>query len=115
MAHDGVEVENHVTGEVTSISSREMEIDFSPSEDSASTVEAVAYWASAERHHRKAKRAAKTDAKTAVEGSATQQRATSRLHFVETEKIPNGKLRHNPRFRPRQSRKAAPEQFWHWY
>jgi hypothetical protein len=86
MTHDGAVVENHVTGEVTGISSREAEVDFSASEDFASAVEAVADRASAERHRRKAKRAANADTKTVEEGSATRQRATSRLQFTDEER-----------------------------
>ena len=81
MTHDGAVQENLATGEVTNISSREAEADFSPSEEPAA---AAGHVAAAHGRH-KAKKAAKAEADTIREGSAAGQRPSSRLQFTEEE------------------------------
>ena len=81
MTHDGAVQENLATGEVTNISSREAEADFSPSEEPAA---AAGHVAAAHGRH-KAKKAAKAEADTIREGSAARQRPSSRLQFTEEE------------------------------
>ena len=82
MTHDGAVQENLATGEVTNISSREAEADFSPSEEPAA---AAGHVAAAHGRH-KAKKAAKAEADTIREGSAAGQRPSSRLQFTEEER-----------------------------
>lgn len=85
MTHDGAVAENLATGEVTNISSREAEADFSAHNEPAVTAEAVAEHAAAGRRRRKAKKTAKAQADTVREGSAVRQRPSSRLQFTEEE------------------------------
>ena len=82
MTHDGAVQENLATGEVTNISGREAEADFSPSEEPAA---AAGHVAAAHGRH-KAKKAAKAEADTIREGSAAGQRPSSRLQFTEEER-----------------------------
>lgn len=85
MTHDGAVAENLATGEVTSISSREAETDFSASEESTTTVEAVAERAAHAHDRHKAKRAARTDTETIRAGSKAKSRPSSRLQFTDEE------------------------------
>lgn len=85
MTHDGAVTENLATGEVTNISSREAETDFSASEESTATAEAVAKRAAHAHDRHKAKQAARADAKTIRAGSEARSRPSSRLQFTEEE------------------------------
>ena len=86
MTHDGAVQENLATGEVTNISSREVETDFSPSEEPAAAAESAAEHIAAAHGRRQAKKAAKAEADTIREGSAAGQRPSSRLQFTEEER-----------------------------
>ena len=86
MTHDGAVQENLATGEVTNISSREAEADFSPSEEPAAAAESAAEHIAAAHGRRRAKKAAKAEADTVREGSAAGQRSSSRLQFTEEER-----------------------------
>lgn len=86
MTHDGAVQENLATGEVTNISSREAEADFSPSEEPAAAAESAAEHIAAAHGRRRAKKAAKAEADTVREGSAAGQRPSSRLQFTEEER-----------------------------
>ena len=86
MTHDGAVQENLATGEVTNISSREAEADFSPSEEPAAAAESAAEHIAAAHGRRQAKKAAKAEADTVREGSAAGQRPSSRLQFTEEER-----------------------------
>ena len=86
MTHDGAVQENLATGEVTNISSREAETDFSPSEEPAAAAESAAEHIAAAHGRRRAKKAAKAEADTVREGSAAGQRPSSRLQFTEEER-----------------------------
>ena len=85
MTHDGAVTENLATGEVTNISSREAETDFSASEESTATVEATAECAAHIHDRHKAKRAARMEAQTVHDGSAARSRPSSRLQFTGEE------------------------------
>src|SRR5699024_11235495 len=85
MTHDRAVQENLATGEVTNISSREAETDFSPSEEPAAAAEsAVGHIAAAHGRH-KAKKAKQAEADTIREGSAAGQRPSSRMQASEVE------------------------------
>ena len=86
MTHDGAVQENLATGEVTNISSREAEADFSPSEEPAAAAESAAEHIAAAHGRRRAKKTAKAEADTVREGSAAGQRPSSRLQFTEEER-----------------------------
>ena len=86
MTHDGAVQENLATGEVTNISGREAEADFSPSEEPAAAAESAAEHIAAAHGRRRAKKAAKAEADTVREGSAAGQRPSSRLQFTEEER-----------------------------
>lgn len=85
MTHDGAVTENLATGEVTHISSREAETDFSASEESTVTAEAVAKHAAHAHDRHKAKQAAKADTETVQAGSESRSRPSSRLQFTDEE------------------------------
>lgn len=86
MTHDGAVQENLATGEVTNISGREAEADFSPSEEPTAAAESAAEHIAAAHGRRRAKKAAKAEADTVREGSAAGQRPSSRLQFTEEER-----------------------------
>ncbi len=86
MTHDGAVMENLATGEVTNISSREAETDFSASEESTATAEAVAERAVHAHDRHKAKQTARMEAQTVHDGSAARSRPSSRLQFTEEER-----------------------------
>ena len=86
MTRDGAVQENLATGEVTNISSREAEADFSPSEEPAAAAESMAGHIAAAHRRRRAKKAAKAEADSIREGSAAGQRPSSRLQFTEEER-----------------------------
>ena len=86
MTHDGAVQENLATGEVTNISGREAETDFSPSEEPAAAAESAAEHIAAAHGRRRAKKAAKAEADTVREGSAAGLRSSSRLQFTEEER-----------------------------
>lgn len=85
MTHDGAVTENLATGEVTNISSREAEVDFSSGQKPAATAEAVTERAIHAHDRRKAKRTAKVDAETVQAGSEARNRPSSRLRFTDEE------------------------------
>lgn len=85
MTHDGAVTENLATGEVTSISKREAETDFSASEESTATAEAVAKRAVYAHDRHKAKQAARVEAETVRAGSEARRRPSSRLQFTDEE------------------------------
>lgn len=86
MTHDGAVAENLATGEVTNISSREAETDFSAKQEPVATAEAAAEHIARGHGRRRAKKAAKDQADTVREGSAVRQRPSSRLQFTEEER-----------------------------
>ncbi len=86
MTHDGAVAENLATGEVTNISSREAETDFSAKQEPVATAEAAAEHIAQGHDRRRAKKAAKGQADTVREGSAVRQRPSSRLQFTEEER-----------------------------
>lgn len=85
MTHDGAVAENLATGEVTNISSREAEADFSVEQEPVTTAEAAAEHIARGHDRRRAKKAAKDQADTVREGSAVRQRPSSRLKFTDEE------------------------------
>lgn len=85
MTHDGAVAENLATGEVTNISSREAEVDFSAEQEPVTTAEAAAEHIAHAHDRKKAKKAAKAQADTVREGSAVRQRPSSRLKFSDEE------------------------------
>lgn len=86
MTHDGAVAENLATGEVTNISSREAETDFSAKQEPVAAAEAAAEHIARGYGRRRAKKAAKDQADTVREGSAVRQRTSSRLQFTEEER-----------------------------
>lgn len=86
MTHDGAVAENLATGEVTNISSREAEADFSAEQEPVTTAEAAAEHIARGHDRRRAKKAAKDQADTVREGSAVRQRPSSRLKFTDEER-----------------------------
>ena len=86
MTRDGAVTENLATGEVTNISSREAEADFSASEEPTAAAEAAAERIARGHGRRRAKKAAKDQADTVREGSAVRHRPSSRLQFTEEER-----------------------------
>ena len=86
MTHDGAVAENLATGEVTNISSREAETDFSAKQEPVAAAEAAAEHIARGHGRRRAKKAAKDQADTVREGSAVRHRPSSRLQFTEEER-----------------------------
>ena len=86
MTHDGAVAENLATGEVTNISSREAETDFSVKQEPVATAEAAAEHIARGHGRRRAKKAAKDQADMLREGSAVRQRPSSRLQFTGEER-----------------------------
>ncbi len=85
MTHDGAVAENLATGEVTSISGREAEVDLSASEESTATAEAAAERIIHAHDRHRAKQTAKADAETVRAGSEARGRPSSRLQFTDEE------------------------------
>ena len=85
MTHDGAVAENHVTGEVERITSREAETDHSPSEEPVSTGEAALEAVVHTSKRCSEKKQAKAEKQTVREGNAARQRPSSRLQFTEEE------------------------------
>lgn len=85
MTHDGAVAENLSTGEVTNISSREAETDFSADREPLQTAEAAAERAAHAHDRHKAKQAARADAETVRAGSEARGRPSSRLQFTDEE------------------------------
>ena len=79
MTHDGAVAENLATGEVTNISGREAETDFSADREPLQTAEAVAERAAHDHDRHRAKQAARADAETVRAGSE----ALSLIHISE--------------------------------
>ena len=86
MTHDGAVAENLATGEVTNISSREAETDFSADREPLQTAEAVAERAAHAHDRHRAKQAARADAETVRAGSEAGGRPSSRLQFTDEER-----------------------------
>lgn len=87
MTRDGAVQENLATGEVTSISSREAEIDLSASSEQHAGMAADLALRGVEHHEaRKARKEVKADAKAVEEGSAASRRHSSRLQFTDEER-----------------------------
>lgn len=86
MTHDGAVAENLATGEVTNISSREAETDFSAEQEPVATAEAAAERIARGHDRRRVKKTAKGQADTVREGSAARQRPSSRLQFTDEER-----------------------------
>lgn len=86
MTHDGAVTENLATGEVTNISSREAEADFSASEEPTAAAEAAAERITHAHDRRQAKKAAKAQADTVQEGADIRKRPSSRLQFTDEER-----------------------------
>ena len=86
MTRDGAVAENLATGEVTSISEREPETDFSGGKEPVATAEAAAERIAQAGARRSAKKQAKAEAETIREGSAARQRPSSRLQFTDEER-----------------------------
>lgn len=85
MTHDGAVMENIATGEITPITSREPEADFSSGE-SADTAYDLAKRAAAGHERYGARKAESRYRETFREGSAARQRPSSRLEFTEEER-----------------------------
>lgn len=84
MTRDGAVAENLATGEVTNISSREPETDFSPQEEplAAAATESVA-----QAHKRRTmKKRTRAEAETVREDSQVRKRPSSRLQFTDEER-----------------------------
>ena len=86
MTHDGAVAENLATGEVTNISSREAETDFSADREPLQTAEAVAERAAHAHDRHKARQTARADAETVRSGSGARGRPSSRLQFTDEER-----------------------------
>lgn len=86
MTHDGAVAENLVTGEVTNISSREAEVDFSPGTESAITAESMVERIAHAHDRHKAVQADKAAGQTVRNGSAVRQHPSSRLQFTDEER-----------------------------
>ena len=86
MTHDGAVAENLATGEVTNISGREAETDFSAEQEPVATAEAAAEQIAHTHDRRRAKKAARKRADTVREGSQTRQRPSSRLQLTDEER-----------------------------
>ena len=87
MTHDGAVTENLATGEVTNISSRDLELDLSASsKEPASAAVDLAARAAEHHTHYSAKKQAKADDKAVKEGSAARRRPSSRLQFTDEER-----------------------------
>lgn len=83
MTRDGAVAENLATGEVTNISSREPETDFSPQEEPLAAAETAAESvAQAHKRHTMKKRT-RAEAETVREDSQVRQRPSSRLQFTD--------------------------------
>lgn len=85
MTHDGAVTENLATGEVTNISGREAETDFSADREPLQTAEAVAERAAHAHDRHRAKQAARADTETVRAGSEARDRPSSRLQFTDEE------------------------------
>ena len=85
MTHDGAVDRFSATGEVTNISSREAETDFSADREPLQTAEAAAERAAHAHDRHKAKQAARADAETVRAGSEARGRPSSRLQFTDEE------------------------------
>ena len=86
MTHDGAVAENLATGEVTNISGREAETDFSAEQEPVAAAEAAAERTAHTHDRRRAKKAARKRADTVREGSQARQRPSSRLQFTDEER-----------------------------
>lgn len=87
MTHDGAVAENLATGEVTNISGREAETDFSAEQEPVAAAEAAAERIAHTHDRRRAKKAARKRADTVREGSQARQRPSSRLQFTDEERV----------------------------
>lgn len=86
MTRDGAVAENLATGEVTNISSREPETDFSPQEESLAAAETAAESVAQAHRRRTMKKRTRAEAETVREDSQVRQRPSSRLQFTDEER-----------------------------
>lgn len=86
MTRDGAVAENLATGEVTNISSREPETDFSPQEEPLAAAETAAESVAQAHRRRTMKKRTRAEAETVREDSQVRQRPSSRLQFTDEER-----------------------------
>ena len=86
MTRDGAVAENLATGEVTNISSREPETDFSPEEEPLAAAETAAESVTQAHRRRTMKKRTRAEAETVREDSQVRQRPSSRLQFTDEER-----------------------------
>ena len=86
MTRDGAVAENLATGEVTNISSREPETDFSPQEEPLAAAETAAESVAQAHKRRTMKKRTRAEAETVREDSQVRQRPSSRLQFTDEER-----------------------------
>ena len=86
MTRDGAVAENLATGEVTNISSREPETDFSPQEEPIAAAETAAESVAQAHRRRTMKKRTRAEAETVREDSQVRQRPSSRLQFTDEER-----------------------------
>ena len=86
MTRDGAMAENLATGEVTNISSREPETDFSPQEEPLAAAETAAESIAQAHRRRTMKKRTRAEAETVREDSQVRQRPSSRLQFTDEER-----------------------------
>ena len=86
MTRDGAVAENLATGEVTNISSREPETDFSPQEEPLAAAETAAESVAQAHRRRTMKKRTRAEAETVREDLQVRQRPSSRLQFTDEER-----------------------------
>lgn len=86
MTRDGAVAENLATGEVTNISIREPETDFSPQEEPLAAAETAAESVAQAHKRRTMKKRTRAEVEMVREGSEARQRPSSRLQFTDEEK-----------------------------
>ena len=86
MTRDGAVAENLATGEVTNISSREPETDFSPQKEPLAAAETAAESVAQAHKRRTMKKRTRAEAETVREDSQVRQRPSSRLQFTDEER-----------------------------
>lgn len=85
MTHDGAVTENHATGEVTNISSRDPEAELSGNSEASAAFD-MAERVADEHERLKAKKEARADRDTVRESSSARRRPSSRLQFTDEER-----------------------------
>ncbi len=86
MTRDGTVAENLATGEVTNISIREPETDFSPQEEPLAAAETAAESVAQAHRRRTMKKRTRAEAETVREDLQVRQRPSSRLQFTDEER-----------------------------